>query len=642
MVKDHSSLSNFHEVRVTHSAYELDVNLGSKVVEGYAQLDAVAEVDAPHEVVLDTRGLAVSRVELLAPAAAGGVEGGPQPLAYRLADPHAVLGSALHVTLPAELAASLKKGDRLRLGVRWATSPDSSAIQWLAPEQTAGGKHPYLFTQCQAIHARSLVPCQDSPGAKMSYSAVVRVPSPLTALMSAVPETAPEGLSAHMDDVKPPYPTTTFAFTQKVPIAPYLVALAVGDLASRDLGARTRVWSEPAMVEAGAHEFAETAKFLEAGEAIAGEYVWGRYDLLLLPPSFPYGGMENPCLTFVTPTLLAGDRSLTNVVAHEIAHSWTGNLVTNASWEHFWLNEGFTVFLERKIVGRLQGQPAFQFHAAQGAVALAAEVERLGPDHPYTRLVPDMSGGIDPDDVFSRIPYEKGFYFLYYLQELVGGAAVFDPFLSAYIADHRHQTLTSDQFKAYFLNYFKDVPAAQAVDWQTWLYGTGMPPVTNSYDTTLAQQAYNLALKWHTCDVMGIGSDGPAGASAADVAGWSSEQLVAFLDKLGAYRAVQPMSPRVTQLLAALYGIYESKNAEIRFAFFKLAIPARDAQALPHVADMLKTQGRMKFLRPLYRALVGRGGPEGRQLALDTFAVAGPSYHPIAQKMVAADLGLAA
>ncbi|KXZ45002.1 hypothetical protein GPECTOR_59g609 [Gonium pectorale] len=226
-------------------------------------------------------------------------------------------------------------------------------------------------------------------------------------------------------------------------------------------------------------------------------------------------------------------------------------------------------------------------------------------------------------------------------EELVGGPAAFDPFLAAYIAAHRHRTLTSDQFRDFFLDYFKDVPASRSVDWDAWLHAPGMPPATNVYDTSLAQAAYDLALRWHTCDVMGVGSDGPSGASPGDVAGWSSEQVVAFLERLGTYRAPQPMHARVTQRLGQLYGVYESKNAEIRFSFFKLAIPANDLQALPAAAEMLRSQGRMKYIRPLYRALA-RAGPAARQLALDTFAAAGPGYHPIARKMVAADLGVEA
>jgi len=635
MAPDHSSLSNFRDLRVTHSDFELDVNFDSKTIEGYVVLDALVEGEGVSELVLDTStGLTIHAAHLLAGP------GAPTPLSLAWGEEHKVLGKPLRLALPAGGQAPAV-GSRVKVGVRFTTGPTSSAVQWLAPAQTAGGTHPYLFTQCQAIHARALLPCQDSPGAKMSYAARVRVPAPLTALMSAVADEAAQDQGQaleHLADVKPPGPTRTFAFTQKVPIPPYLLALAVGDLAARDLSPRSRVWSEPCMVEAGAYEFADTAKFLDAGEAIAGEYVWGRYDLLLLPPSFPYGGMENPCLTFVTPTLLAGDRSLTNVVAHEIAHSWTGNLVTNATWEHFWCNEGFTVLLERKILGRLHGPQTFQFHAANGAVALEDDVKRIGATHPHTRLVPDLTGGVDPDDVFSKVPYEKGFYLLYHLQELVGGEEKFDPFLRAYLTLFKFKTVTSDGFKEFFLTHFKDVDAVKSIDWEAWFYQPGMPPVTNAYDTTLGTQALDLAKRWHTCDVMGIGSDGPEGASPSDVAGWSSEQMVAFLDKLGQYRALQPLHARVTGALASLYGLYSSKNTEIRAAFYKLAIAAEDPAVLPHAADLLKSQGRMKFLRPLYRALYK--SKMGKQLALDTFTANRASYHPIAQKMVAADLGL--
>ncbi|GFH06372.1 Leuk-A4-hydro_C domain-containing protein, partial [Haematococcus lacustris] len=346
-------------------------------------LTAVVEGKAgAEELVLDTSsGLAIHRVELLQPGTAPPAP--PSPLSHHWGEPHKALGRPLHIPLPSPQPL----GSRVCLGVRFTTPPGSSALQWLEPSQTAGGQHPYLFSQCQAIHARALVPCQDSPGAKMTYTAKVRVPAELTALMSAVPDSEQDAAAAggsldKLPEVQPPYPT-------KVPIPPYLLALVVGELASRELGPRSRVWSEPSQVEAGAYEFADTASFLEAGEALAGPYVWGRYDLLLMPPSFPYG------LTFVTPTLLAGDQSLTNVIAHEIAHSWSGNLVTNATWQDFWLNE---------------------FHASRGALDLAEDVARFGADHPYTRLVPDMTGGIDPDDVFSKIPYEKGFYLLYYLE----------------------------------------------------------------------------------------------------------------------------------------------------------------------------------------------------------------------------------
>lgn len=334
--------------------------------------------------------------------------------AHSLGASHSALGAALTVPLTAPLA----QGSSCVVKVAYSTSPEALALQWLLPGATAGGQHPYLFTQCQAIHARSLVPCQDSPAAKCTYSAAVRVPEGLTALMSAVGveraslETAVSdcagnaasgeisGRSAAFSAPAPLFSApvknasdrSTYCFVQKVPIPPYLIALVAGHLASAELGPRSRVWSEPSVLEAAAREFEDTERFLAAAEDIAGPYVWGRYDLLLLPPSFPYGGMENPCLTFVTPTLLAGDRSLVNVIAHEIAHSWTGNLVTNASWEHFWLNEGWTVWLERKILGRLHGEKAYQFGACLGFLELKDTVEHMGADHKYTKLVVDLSG----------------------------------------------------------------------------------------------------------------------------------------------------------------------------------------------------------------------------------------------------------
>lgn len=606
---DHSSFAEPASVVVRHTALQLDVDFGTKLLQGYAALSV--EVLAPQQrLTLDTRDLTVHAVELQPAGSA---------LAFSLGEPHKALGTPLHIELPEGCAA----GSKLEVGIRYTCSPAASALQWLEPSQTAGGRHPYLFTQCQAIHARSLLPCQDTPSVKSTYSAAVRVPAPLTALMSAV------GGAGHR----------VFMFHQKVPIPSYLIALAVGELESRELSDRSRVWSEPSVVDAAAYEFAETAKFLDTGEALAGPYRFGRYDLLLLPPSFPYGGMENPCLTFVTPTLLAGDRSLTNVVAHEAAHSWTGNLVTNASWEHFWLNEGWTVFLERKIVGRLQGEAVLQFQAAQGAASLAEEVARLGPDHNFTRLVPDLSGGEDPDDAFSRIPYEKGFYFLYYLQGLVGGPDAFEPYMRAYLDAFANSTVTSDQFREAFSTHFADCPAVADIDWDTWLYAPGMPPVKVSYDTSLATSAYDLALRWHTSDVMGVGSDPPPGASAADIAGWGSEQVVAFLDRLAELRSMTPLAAPMARALAAAYGLDAATNCEIRAAWYKLGIAAGDAAVYPGVADLLRSQGRMKYLRPLYRALFRAGG-DARRLALDTFAAARGSYHPIAAKMVAADLGL--
>eukprot|EP00978_Attheya_sp_CCMP212_P000141 scaffold272_cov31-Attheya_sp.AAC.1 len=358
--------------RVQHIHWNVKLDFDTKIIQGYVEHHVIFSdpENGPCEVVFDTKGLKISSVHLVE-------DGTPvATLPYKVLAGNKKcdqLGEPLVVTF---LKEQIKEGHVAIVRIEYETSPSSSAIQWLPPAQTAGKVHPYLFTQCQAIHARSMLPCQDTPSNKCTYSAVVTVPSPLVALMSA--------LSTGSQDLEDG--TIQYTFDQKVPVPSYLIALAVGALEKRDIGPRSAVWSEKEMVEAGAYEFAETEDFLQAGEEIAGPYVWGRYDILLLPPSFPYGGMENPMLTFVTPTLLAGDRSLVNVVAHEIAHSWFGNLATSKTWGHFWMNEGFTVFLERKILKKLRGSGCYNLAAMMGLKALEDSVNLFGMKHPFTCL----------------------------------------------------------------------------------------------------------------------------------------------------------------------------------------------------------------------------------------------------------------
>eukprot|EP00898_Chlorokybus_atmophyticus_P001097 jgi/Chlat1/1989/Chrsp158S02286 len=600
-VRDYSSQSNPHEVRVEHTNFQWSVLFESRTIKGVATLRVVAVQDDPSGLVLDIRDLTIDCVLLEK-------DGSGVPLSYSLDDAHSSLGTALQIGLPNGIHAN----DSLSIAVVYSTSPTATAIQWLEAEQTAGGVHPYLFTQCQAIHARSLFPCQDTPAVKSTYTATVTVPAALTALMSAVPVDDAKG-KRFMDRI-------TYRFEQKVPIPSYLVALAVGQLESRRIGPRSHVWSEPSMVELGEYEFADTEKFLAAGEALLGEYVWGVYDLLLLPPSFPYGGMENPCLTFVTPTLIAGDRSLANVVAHEIAHSWTGNLVTNSSWEHFWLNEGFTVFVERKIIGRLHGESTLHAHAIGGLKALHDSVEVFGRDHKFTCLLTDLSNAEDPDDAFSSVPYEKGFNFLFYLQTLVGGSSAFEAFLRAYIDHFKYKTLDTQDFKDFFLEHFKGCQRLDEIDWEAWLRKPGMPPTENDFDSSLIEPALKLAQQWH---------EGGEQCSSQDIKGFTSEQAPSFAALLDSDGDIRHLT--ILQLEA-------SRNAEIRCCFYELGIASEDESVVPLVARLLREQGRMKYLRPLYRALFK--SKVGKEAALATFADCRNRYHPIASKMVASDLQL--
>ena len=629
---DPSSQSNYPVSKVTHCDFDLTVDFEKKSVGGTAVLTATVGPDvAADTLVLDTRDLVIESCSV------DGVEAAFELQSY----PHPVMGTALTITLPGSRAP----GSTFSVAVAYRTTPESSGLQWLRPEQTAGGKHPYLFSQFQAIHARSFFPCQDAPAAKMTYKARVTAPAPLVALMSAVPGESPESLPV-ADGMR------TFTFEQKVPIPPYLLALAVGNLEARDIGPRSRVWSEPETVAAGEYEFAETEEFLQAAENVAGPYVWGRYDLLLLPPSFPYGGMENPCLTFVTPTLLAGDRSQAHVVAHEIAHSWSGNLVTNETWESFWLNEGFTVFIERKIMHAMYGKAVFDFSAIGGLMELKETVDRLGADHPHTALTPVLEGGVDPDDVFSKVPYEKGFAFLVYLEHVSSGRAdadadaanghpAFGEFLKAHFENNKFGCVTAAGFRASYEAAFPD--AAKKVDWETWLHKPGMPPVDVGayYDDALARASAELAKKWHLCDVLGMGAqDRPEGASASDLEGFTAAQIDHFLLSLLEYRGgSHPLSLPVIRALEELYSLSNSKNSEIACKWLQLRLGAGDTEAFEPTAKALAAAGRMKFLRPLYRSL-RRSGKDGEAFALKTFEETRAMYHPIAEKMVAADLGV--
>jgi leukotriene-A4 hydrolase len=389
-----------------------------------------------------------------------------------------------------------------------------------------------------------------------------------------------------------------FSFEQKIPVPSYLIAIVVGDLAFADIGPRSRVWSEPGQLQAAANEFSETERFLQLGEELLTPYVWGRYDLLLLPPSFPYGGMENPCLTFVTPTLLAGDRSLVGVIAHEIAHSWTGNLVTAATWEHFWLNEGFTVMIERKILGKMYGESRFSFEALEGRHSMKNSVDAYGCEHCFTQLVPSLDG-IDPDDAFSSIPYEKGFNFLNFLQEAVGGAKYFDPWLKQWVTDQAYKSVTTNDFISHFKNFFThadvgptfDRSMFESFDWGSWLLKPGMPDDNQLpiLDKSEAAAAEALALRL-------LDSSNPIDSDA--MKSWFSGQVCHMLDTLLSSKRLDR-----SQFLAmdAIYCLSCHSNCEIRFRSLRLGLQCGAEQVLSSALSFVTSQGRMKYIRPLYR-----------------------------------------
>ncbi|XP_031566571.1 leukotriene A-4 hydrolase-like [Actinia tenebrosa] len=614
MAVDPCSFSSPNECICTKISWFVNVDFETHILDCNVDLQFSVKKDGITRLTLDTSDLNIKSVHNQATK---------EKLSFKLGEKHKAFGTPLHIDLP----DGLKSGSTVTLSISYQTSSTASAIQWLKPEQTSGKKHPYLFTQCQAIHARSIIPCQDSPGVKAKYEAEVSVPKGLVALMSA----ATNGEASDSNDVN----RSVFKFKQEVAIPSYLIAMVVGALESRQVGPRSRVWSEKEMVEECALEFAEVETMISTAESLVGEYVWGQYDLLILPPSFPYGGMENPCLTFVTPTLLAGDRSLTGVVAHEISHSWTGNLVTNRTWEHFWLNEGFTVFLERKIIGRMHGEQMRQFGFIGGWKTLNDSVTKFGEDSPLTQLVVSLKDS-DPDDAFSSVPYEKGSCFLFYLEQLVGGPEVFEPFFRKYIEEHKYKTATTDEWKAFLMDYFKDkADVLESVDWDAWLYKPGMPPVNmiERYDSTLADACTKLCQRWIKASPEDL-----ATFSSKDIEGFSSAQIIEFLAQLLYHTAGNPLPLSHIEAMENAYNFSSKKNSEIRFRWLRLSIRSNCKDSFQHTVNFLLEQGRMKFTRPLYEELFKC--KDAKELAIETFTANQSFYHPICSSMVAKDLKL--
>jgi leukotriene-A4 hydrolase len=567
--------------RTRHLGLELEVDFEERRLEGWAMLDLGEPSSGPLD--LDTKGLEIYAVE-----GEGGVE-----IPYKLYEEEPILGRRLRIDLPPETR---------RVTIEYVTSPDAIGLQWLDPAQTEGKEHPFVFTHFQPIHARTCMPVQDSPAARVVYRAAITVPDPLTAVMSA-------GSAGTGPGDRPG--TTTYLFDMPQAIPPYLIALAVGELDSRALSPRSRVWAEPATVEAAADEFAEIEDMITKAEDLFGPYEWDRYDMIVLPPSFPYGGMENPRLTFLTPTLLAGDRSLVDVVAHELAHSWTGNLVTNASVDHFWLNEGATVWAERRIVEALHGEEAAALGWAIGEKALQAEFQRFGADSPVTRLRNDLKG-TDPDDVFSSIPYEKGARFLVLL-ERTAGRERFDTFIRRYIDYFRFTSITTEEFLDLVNQELPGV--ADEVDAQSWLYEPGMPANAPVFESPRLEELNALA------DAFTSGKR----PDAREIEGWSPAEMLVYLQRLP-----RPLDDEACRWLDDTLELNDRGNYEILVEWLTIAASSVYEPAMERIREVLLRVGRMKYLRPLYKALGGHR--RTRALAKEVYAEASPGYHELSRR----------
>ena len=582
--KDIHSFAQPEVARVTHVALDLTADFAAKRIGGTATLDVQAAPGA-REIVLDSKGLEIANV----------TDDKGRDLPYTEGDADPNLGAPLTVTLDGAK----------QIRIAYKSGPEAAALQWLSPQQTAGKQHPFLFSQGQAILNRTWIPTQDSPGIRQTWEARIVVPAPLKAVMSA------ESLTPQGEQVEG---GRAFRFRMDKPVAPYLIALAAGDLAFQELGPRTGVYAEPVMLKAAANELVDTEKMVTAAEQLYGPYRWDRYDMIVLPPSFPFGGMENPRLTFLTPTMIAGDRSLVSLIAHELAHSWSGNLVTNATWADFWLNEGFTTYFQSRIMERLYGKEATDRQIALGWDDLQTTVaDQGGPANPRTALHVDLKG-VDPDEGMTDIAYEKGAAMLRTIEQAVGRER-FDAYLRSYFDRHAFQPMTATLFLADLRkNLIKnDQALEQKLMLDRWVYQPGIP--TNVAPPPAgAFAAVDQASK-------AVAAGGPI--ATIPFQSWSTTERLRFINALP-----RKLPPERLAELDRSFGLSGARNNEILFAWLQLAIANRYEPAIPALERFLTSMGRRKFAAPLYESLVKQGS-WGRPIAERVYAKARPTYHPV-------------
>ncbi|WP_115717047.1 M1 family metallopeptidase [Gallaecimonas mangrovi] len=582
---DINSYANINQVKMTHLGLDLTVDFTKKQLIGSATLDFKRLQADANTLVVDTRALAIGEVQQH-------VGGQWTAAKWAWGQESKAFGKAMKIQLA-------PRADQVR--IRYHTTAGATGLQWLTPAQTADKKYPFLFTQAEAIQARSFIPLQDSPSVRIPYDATIRVPKGMMAVMSAENS---QKLSA--DGV--------YHFHMPQAIPTYLIALGVGDLKFKALGKRTGVYAEPSVVDAAAKEFSDTESMIETVEKMYGPYAWGRYDLLILPPSFPFGGMENPRLSFITPTVIAGDKSLVSLIAHELAHSWSGNLVTNASWQDFWLNEGFTTYLTYRIVESLYGKDREEMEAVIGYHDLLEDMKALPKGD--TRLVPDLTGR-DPDDAFSDVPYEKGSLMLTEIEQHLGRKKM-DAFLKGYFHRFQFQSITTRDFLQYAASEGLDVKRLKQ-----WIYQPGLPkgapkpPVSKAFEKVLAVQQQWLAGKLAT--------------SAIPFKKWAAQQQLYFISKL-------PDSVSQAQLAALdkAFSLTGTHNAEVAHVWYRQAIKHDYQPAFTDMAEYLKHIGRRKLIVPLYQMLMEK--PQYQELAKKIYAEARPGYHPLAQNTLDAIL----
>jgi leukotriene-A4 hydrolase len=586
---DPLSYAHYDQVRTRALHIDLKADFASKTLTGFAELSLEWIDKSARTLDLDTRELTIAKVQ------AQGLDGRWTTVPYKLDAPDAAnaeKGQALHVTLA---------GQPSTVRIHYHTAPTATALQWLTPKQTMSGKRPFMFSQSETIDARSWVPLQDTPAVRFTYTARIEAPPGLRVVMSADNDPKASGKGG-------------WRFSMPQPIPSYLLAIGIGELDYRKLGPRTGVYAEPKRIKAAEYELADTEKMVAAAESLYGPYRWGRYDMLVLPPSFPIGGMENPRLTFLTPTMIAGDRSLVDLIAHELAHSWSGNLVTNASWKHWWLNEGFTTYVTTRILEVLYGEEVATMNLQLEQEEALELLKTVAPaKQALLTKDADTSAKTYTDD---SLAYPKGAWFLRTLEQRAG-RAVFDPFLRGWFDQHAFQSVTTGQFVDYLRRELlaKHPAVMGEAELDEWLYGAGIPASARHATSN------RLAALDKTRDAW---LKGELATARLDTKKWTATEWMKFLNDIDGKASAAQLKE-----LDARFALARTGNNEVAFRFYRASINAGNRDVRAPLQAFLMSVGRQKFVVPLYAALLKN--PDDKAWSAGVYRQARERYHPATQ-----------